>query len=131
MRFAFISTMLGSPWGASEELWSQTAIQLSRAGHNVQASVAYWPRLSDRVTALADNGIRFETYPSYHAKPVRFFWDRCSFSYRRSYRRLKQFKPDLVVISQGHISGGFDWAKVCREFAIPYLIIVHCNSETW
>ena len=60
--------MLGSPWGASEELWSQTAIQLSRAGHNVQASVAYWPRLSERVTALADNGIRFETYPSYHAK---------------------------------------------------------------
>jgi glycosyltransferase involved in cell wall biosynthesis len=131
MRFAFISTMLGSPWGASEELWSQSAVHLSRAGHNVLASVGYWPRLSDKVTALTDHGIRLETYPSYHAGRVRSLWNRFSLSYRRSYRRLKQFKPDLVVISQGHISGGFDWAKVCREAAIPYLIMLHCNSETW
>jgi glycosyltransferase involved in cell wall biosynthesis len=131
MRFAFISTMLGSPWGASEELWSQTAVQLSRAGHNVRASVGYWPRLSDRVTALTEHGVRLETYPSYRAGRVRSLWDRFSLSYRRSYRRLKQFNPDLVVISQGHISGGFDWAKVCREAGIPYLIILHCNSETW
>jgi glycosyltransferase involved in cell wall biosynthesis len=44
---------------------------------------------------------------------------------------LRQFNPDLVVISQGYISGGFDWARVCREAAIPYLILVHCNSESW
>jgi glycosyltransferase involved in cell wall biosynthesis len=131
MKFAFISTMLGSPWGASEELWSQTAVKLSRAGHNVQASVPYWPRLSDKATMLTDHGISLETYPSYHAGRVRSLWDRSSLSYRRSYRRLKQFNPDLVVISQGHISGGFDWAKVCREAAIPYLIMLHCNSETW
>ena len=61
MRFAFISTMLTAPWGGSEELWSQTAVQLSRAGHDVQASVGYWPRLSDKVTALTDHGIRLET----------------------------------------------------------------------
>ena len=131
MKFAFISTMLGSPWGASEELWSQTAVQLSRAEHNVQASVPYWPRLSDKVTVLTDHGISLETYPSYHAGRVRSLWDRSALSYRRSYRRLKQFNPDLVVISQGHISGGFDWAKVCREAAIPYSMMLHCNSETW
>jgi glycosyltransferase involved in cell wall biosynthesis len=131
MRFAFISTMLGSPWGASEELWSQTAVQLSRAGHNVQASVGYWPRLSDKVTELTDHGIRLGTYPTYHAAWVRSLWNRFSLSYRRSYRRLKQFNPDLVVISQGHISGGFDWAKVCRDAGIPYFIMLHCNSETW
>ena len=131
MRFAFISTMLGSPWGASEELWSQSAVQLSRAGHNVQALVGYWPRLSDKVTALTGQGIRLETYPSYHAGRIRYLWNRLSLSYRRSYRRLKQFNPDLVIISQGHISGGFDWAKVCRESAIPYSIMLHCNSETW
>ena len=131
MRFAFISTMLGSPWGASEELWSQTAVQLSRAGHNVRASVPYWPRLSDKVTALSDHGIRLEAYPSYHAGRIRYLWNRFSLSYRRTYRRLKQFNPDLVVISQGYISGGFDWAKVCRAAAVPYLILLHCNSETW
>ncbi len=131
MRFAFISTMLSSPWGASEELWSQTAVQLSRAGHDVQASVGYWPRLSDKVTALTDHGIRLEIYPSHHAGRVRSRWDRFSLGYHRSYRRLKQFNPDLVVISQGATSGGFSWAKVCADAAIPYVMIVHLNSESW
>ena len=64
MRFAFVSAMFGSPWGGSEELWSQAATQLKRAGHDVQASVMYWPRLSEKVTALAQHGIRLGTYPS-------------------------------------------------------------------
>jgi glycosyltransferase involved in cell wall biosynthesis len=131
MRFAFISTMLGSPWGASEELWSQAAVQLSQGGHEVQASVAYWPCLSERVADLRRKGVTVETYSSYHAGKLRHFWDRASLSYRRLYRRLKRFRPDLVVISQGDITGGFDWARVCKEGAIPYSIMVHSNSESW
>jgi glycosyltransferase involved in cell wall biosynthesis len=129
MRFAFISTMHGWSWGGSEELWSQAATQLKRAGHDVQASVVYWPRLSDKVTALAQQGIKLETYPSFRVGRARRLWDQFSLSYRRSYGRLKRFNPDLVVISQGDNSGGFDWAKICREAAIPYVIIVQCNSE--
>jgi len=131
MRFAFISTMVGSPWGASEELWSQAAVQLSLGGHEVQASVVYRPCLSERVTGLRLKGVAVETYPSYHAGTLRRFWDRLSLSYRRGYRRLKRFHPDLVIISQGYVFGGFDWARVCREAAIPYSIMVHSNSEFW
>jgi glycosyltransferase involved in cell wall biosynthesis len=131
MRFAFISTMHGWPWGGSEELWSQAATRLKRAGHDVQASVGYWPRLSDKVTELAQHGIRLETHSAHQPGPARRIWNKLSLSNRRSYGRLKRFNPDLVVISQGHNSGGFDWAKVCREAAIPYVIIVHCNSELW
>ena len=32
MRFAFVSTMVDSPWGGSEELWSQTAVKLKQTG---------------------------------------------------------------------------------------------------
>jgi glycosyltransferase involved in cell wall biosynthesis len=131
MRFAFISTMVGSPWGASEELWSQAAVQLGQGGHEVQASVVYWPCLSERVTGLRLKGVAVETYPSYRAGKLRRFWDRLSLSYRRMYRRLKRFHPDLVIISQGYITGGFDWARVCKEAAIPYSIMVHSNSEFW
>jgi glycosyltransferase involved in cell wall biosynthesis len=131
MRFAFISTMRGFPWGGSEELWSQAAVRLKRTGHDAQASVAYWPRLSDKVTMLTHHGIRLRTHASPQAGPVRRVWDKLSLSNRRNYGWLKRFNPDLVIISQGHNSGGFDWAKVCREAAIPYAIIVHCNSETW
>ncbi|MGA9471794.1 MAG: glycosyltransferase family 4 protein [Terriglobales bacterium] len=123
--------MLGSPWGASEELWSQAAVQLRGGGHEVQAFVAYWPCLSEKVTDLRVKGVAVETYSSYHAGNLRYFWDRLSLSYRRLYRRLKRFRPDLVVISQGDITGGFDWARVCKEAAIPYSIMVHSNSESW
>lgn len=37
MRFVFVSTIVDEPWGGSEELWNQTAVQLKRAGHHVQA----------------------------------------------------------------------------------------------
>ena len=131
MRFVFISTMHDWQWGGSEELWSQAATQLRRAGHNVQASVEYWPRLSDKVTALAQHGIRLETHFFHRAGRARRIWNKLSLGSRRSYGRLKRFNPDLVVISQGHNQGGFEWAKICREAAIPYVIIVQCNSERW
>jgi glycosyltransferase involved in cell wall biosynthesis len=123
--------MAGAPWGASEELWSQAAIQLRRAGHDVQASVVYWPCLSERVADLSRKGVAVGTYPSYHSGKLRYFWDRLSLAYRRSYRRLKRFRPDLAVISQGSVSGGFHWARVCKQAAIPYSIMVHSNSEFW
>jgi glycosyltransferase involved in cell wall biosynthesis len=44
---------------------------------------------------------------------------------------LKQFNPDLAIISQGNNSGGFEWAQSCRDARIPYIIITHCNSELW
>jgi hypothetical protein len=34
-----------------------------------------------------------------------------------------------VIISLGHNAGGFNWAKICRDAAIPYAIIVQCNNE--
>jgi len=125
--------MQGSPWGGSEELWAQTATRLKQAGHEVGAWVMYRTELAPKITALAQHGVGLETYPSvpYLVGPARRVWDRISLSYRRSYRRLKGFKPDLVVISQGYNGGGFDWAKVCREAAIRYVIVVHCNSEFW
>jgi glycosyltransferase involved in cell wall biosynthesis len=119
------------PWGGSEELWSQSALRLKRAGHDVQASVVYRPRLSDNITLLARQGIRLETHPSHRVEMGRRIWNKLTFKYRRSYGCLKRFKPDLVIISQGHNSGGFNWAKICREASIPYVLIVHCNSENW
>jgi glycosyltransferase involved in cell wall biosynthesis len=131
MKFAFVSTMYGWPWGGSEELWSQAATRLKQAGHNVQAAVVYWPRLSSKVTVLEQHGVSLETHSSFHAGRARRVWGKISFDKRRSYGRLKRFKPDLVVISQGHNSGGFDWARICRQAGIPYVIVVQCNSEHW
>src|SRR5580704_7099704 len=106
MRFSFISTMRGWPWGGSEQLWSQAATRLKRAGHDVHAAVVYWPQLSDKVTALAQYGIRIETHSPYQAGQARRIWNKLSLSSQRGYDRLKRFNPHLVVISQGHNQGG-------------------------
>lgn len=133
MRFAFISTMEGWPWGGSEELWSQTAVQLKRAGEEVRAFVAYRPHPSPKILALARQGVSVRTYPSpsYVAGRARYSRDRLTLGTRRAYAWLKQFAPDLVIISQGHNAGGFGWVTICRKASIPYVLVVHCNSENW
>src|ERR1700681_501351 len=108
MKFTFISTMDGSPWGGSEELWSQAATRLKQAGHEVQAAVAYWPRLSDRVTMLMQHGIRLEIHSLPRARRARRIWNKLSLRDRRSCSWLKRFNPELVVISQAYNQGGFD-----------------------
>lgn len=134
MRFAFITTMQGLlPWGGSEELWSQAASRLKFENHDVRAFVMYRPQLCGKLAQLVQHGVALETYPSptYLVSTARYIWTRASLGYRRAYRKLKQFHPDLVVISQGNNIGGFNWAKICRDAAIPYVIIVQCNSELW
>jgi len=132
MRFAFITSMLGSPWGGSEELWSQAAIRLVLTGHKSAALVPFRSRLSEKVSELAQQGVRVRTYPapSFLAGSTRYFRDRLTLGWRRTYAWLKRFSPDLVIISQGEIEGGREWTKVCREAGIPYVIILQCNSES-
>jgi glycosyltransferase involved in cell wall biosynthesis len=131
MRFAFVSTMHSAIWGGSEELWSQAARQLKREGHDVLASVVFWMCQSDRLKALAREGIRVEGHPFYDAGRTRRWREKLRYGGPKAYHDLKQFDPDLVVVSQGSNSGGFDWARVCREAEIPYAIIVQCNDEHW
>jgi glycosyltransferase involved in cell wall biosynthesis len=131
MKFVFITTMLASPWGGSEELWGKAAVQLGQAGHEACAVVPYRSKLSDKVLALTKQGVQLRTYPgpSYIVGPLRHSLDRLRLGSRRIYAWLKRFSPDLVIISQGEIAGGLEWARVCRKAAIPYVPIVHCNSE--
>ena len=118
-------------WGGSEELWSQAARQLRRQGHDVWASVVFWMLESDRVKEMAQEGIQFEGHPQNYDGRVRRFREQLLYGGRKAYRVLRNFDPDLVVISQGDNSGGFDWATVCREARFPYVIIVQCNCEHW
>jgi glycosyltransferase involved in cell wall biosynthesis len=131
MRFAFISVMHGATWGGSEELWSQSARVLKKEGHEVLTSVVVWLKQLDRISELARQGIQVETHPPNQLGRARRVREKLFYGGSKAYNGLKRFKPDLVVISQGGNSGGFDWARICREAGIPYVIIVHCNSEHW
>ena len=130
MRIAFVSTMNGPSWGGSEELWSQAALCLKKKGHEVFASVISWIRDSDKVVRLANSGIQVETHSPFLSR-ARSTWQNLQYGGPKYYHRLKAFNPDLIIISQGHNSGGFEWAKVAREISKPYALIVHCNGDQW
>lgn len=123
--------MMSAPWGGSEELWSQAAVRLQRAGHTARAIVPYRGEISEKFQALSRQGVQLGTYPtpSFIEGAMRYNLDRLSLRTRRTYVSLKKFSPDLVIISQGEIAGGLEWARVCREAGIPYALMVHCNSD--
>ena len=43
MRVLFFSTMKGSPWGGSEELWHAAAMRAATDAHTVAACLFEWP----------------------------------------------------------------------------------------
>jgi glycosyltransferase involved in cell wall biosynthesis len=118
-------------WGGSEELWSRAAVRLREEGHEVRASVAHWPKLSEKITMLATRDVRIDHHPSMLDTRGRRLRNKLLLDRSRAQARLKRYRPDLVVISQGHNSGGFGWASICKRAGLPFVIIVNCNCELW
>ena len=135
MRFAFISTMAGFPWGGSEELWSQAALRLREQGHEVGASVVGWPQLPPKVLALVERGINLcVRQPDVRPPLAVRAWRRLTL---RSNQEPKEFswlrrqKPDLTIISQGGNADGLGFMDFCREAGLEFISIVQCNFENW
>lgn len=58
MKLLFFSSMKGSPWGGSEELWASAALEAVRQGHEVRACVFEWPGpVHPRLAALQAAGV--------------------------------------------------------------------------
>jgi glycosyltransferase involved in cell wall biosynthesis len=131
MRFLFVSTMNDAPWGGSEELWSRSALRLAAEGHHVRASVAHWPKPAEKLAELTRRGIEIHDHPSMRDGLGRRIGNKLFLRIPRARARLRRFHPDLVILSQGYNAGGFGWARLCRDLDIPYVLVVHCNSEFW
>jgi glycosyltransferase involved in cell wall biosynthesis len=135
MRFAFISTMAGAPWGGSEELWSQAALRLHSDGHQIATSVVWWPQLSPQVLALAKQGIEIAPCKSPGQSSLsNRFWKKIQKRIGQpptEFTWLRRRKPDLVIISQGGNSDGLAWMDFCRDVGLPFVSIIQCNDERW
>lgn len=135
-KVVFVSTMAGSPWGGSEELWSQTAMRLLNMGHAVGASVYEWPSRPAPVAELVSAGADVEFRPRKRPMLGRLI-AKCrqrltpSPVDHGSMAWLKKQSPDLVVISQGGPWDGLPWMTACRKLGLRYCPIIHANSEIW
>jgi glycosyltransferase involved in cell wall biosynthesis len=136
MRIAFISTMDGTPWGGSEELWSQAAKRLLADGHDVHASVFGWPEMPSALADLSRRGAVVERRPretSLLRRAVNRLRQVCpgTAAVDPSWKKILGFRPDLVCISQGAAICGVDWMLRCLDSGIPYAAICQANSEYW
>jgi glycosyltransferase involved in cell wall biosynthesis len=134
MKFIFVSSMSVAPWGGSEELWSQTALRLRQAGHEVLASVKFWPELSPKIKALADAGISTRTQQCLNHSVVDRAWHktmRLLGQEELDFQWIRRQKADLMVISQGGVADGLWWMKLCQDAGLPYVAISQCNAEAW
>src|SRR5689334_7830750 len=120
MRFVFISSMSGYPWGGSEELWSQAAVRLLEEGNHVCASVPYWPKLASRVRDLRDRGIQLHVRREKAPSIAYRVWRKVRRRKHEDFQWVQSQEPDLVVISQGANADGFAWLEFCQRMGIPY-----------
>ncbi len=127
--------MTGAPWGGSEELWSQAALQMHQEGHEISVSAAWWPQLSTKLLEFKKQGVNlFIRKPVQQNLPVRL-WHKVKHRFvaeeKKEFQWLRLQKPDLVVISQGGILDGVEWMNFCVEVGLPFVSIVQCNTEGW
>ncbi len=137
MRLAFVSTMEGTAWGGSEELWSQAAACTASLGHSVFASVKYWQACPQSVRSLQKRGVevqfRMEAGGSLWRRLMVTATSPAAWSRQRWERRrwLKRIRPDLVCVSDGAIGGASPWMRDCLDLHIPYVSLGQANFEGW
>ncbi|MDO1448837.1 glycosyltransferase family 4 protein [Rhodocytophaga aerolata] len=141
MRIAFVSTMSGTPWGGSEELWVKTALEALNQGHTILASVIDWNGIHKKLQVLQNNGAlihlrpRFREYPSNLLSRIKNKIDRTIFNSNPYFEEIKDiidFEPDVVIFNQTGTYGVL-WANsltyLLDNFSIKYYLICHGSSE--
>ena len=96
MNLLFFSSMKGSPWGGSEELWAAAAHAALAVGHTVAACTFEWPgNLHPKLAALRDAGARIIRRPLKRTRILDLLrtphW----------LREIDDFAPHAACLSQG------------------------------
>lgn len=128
----FYSGMEDAPAGGSEDLWSRAALKLVESGHSVRFSVKYWEKPGNHVISLQKAGAVgfFRQLGLDYASRIRRKLTG-SGPMTTAIKSLLEDRPDLVIISQGGLTDGLEFAEKCTEVGIPFTILYQANSETF
>lgn len=127
--------MTGGPWGGSEELWSQSAVELVSQGFAVTANVIEWSPLHPRIGRLQEAGVEITTRRQ-RCSRLRRVRDRLLARQRsRHFSDLERWiahrMPALVVISDGGALPPIEFLEVCVAHRVPFVTIGHANDYGW
>ena len=126
--------MSASPWGGSEELWSQAALHLAAQGVSVGASVCGWSPPHQRVLDLLHAGVKVQQRARHRGLLARA-WQRV-----RSPRDaltwdvekcLGAKTPALIILSAGGPLPPVELAEMCDKRGLPFVTVGHGNSANW
>ena len=105
------------------------------------ASVHGWPETPAQISYLRQNGIGVSERwfkPQTRAKRVGYaLWrllrpgSNSPTSQDVEWQKIRDFRPNLVCISQGGIYDGLEWMERCYKNAYPYVIIAHANNDRY
>jgi len=125
-KIAFVSTNKSS-WGGSEYLWYLTALRLKDSGKKIIASVPRWKDIPDSINKLRSKKIpvTYNTdYPKYKKLINRLVPKSLQLGHEEDgYKFLLDFKPEIVVISQGGNTGGIDLMEYCIKHDLKFITI--------
>jgi glycosyltransferase involved in cell wall biosynthesis len=133
MRFVFVSAMSHSPWGGSEELWSQAALYLRNQGHQVFALAPWWPQPAAQLLALSQHGISVRMCTSRATGLSRRLWRKvrhCRNQCSEDLNWLLRQRPHFVCISNGGYSDGLNYLEFCVDHDLAYASVVNSNLES-
>ena len=132
MKILFLSTLKGSPWGGSEELWAWSCQRAIERDFLPMISRYAWDTTPARLAELERMGARVQLRPRRPGRIARLFprpaW----------LREIEAFRPDVLCISQG---GAYEcaghrsmrpllrWLNRGPGKEIPVVNVIQFNAE--
>lgn len=134
-----IVTCCTEDWGGSEDLWFKTALCLKRGGSEIMVLKNKIDSHHPRFAELSKQNVLLHELDTFSRKNFtkRLFiktWNKIKSAGRDHLKlnfekHLRNFQPDLVLISQGINFDGLIYARSCIALKISYAIICHKAVE--
>ncbi|QEK50330.1 glycosyltransferase family 4 protein [Pedobacter aquae] len=114
--------------GGSETLWSKSAIEISKRGYDIKIATYYEAKCELKDFDRFNLNLRFKR-PSMFNRIVWKLKNKQSTRIDKLERFLKNFSPNLVIISQGNNVDGLNLMCLCKKLNIRYITITQLVTD--
>jgi glycosyltransferase involved in cell wall biosynthesis len=139
MRIAYVSTILTSPWGGSEELWYQSAKEAVAQHHQLGLFIYSWRELPFQIKELQKAGAilhRRNHKPSFKTRlliKLSIFFSKKTPDFLNPFHSLLIFNPDIIIVTDGstYYAANDDSLSdlLLKRFQNKYVIISQANTD--
>ena len=132
-KICFVSLNNNSPWGGSEELWSQSALILVKKGYSVSVIFYDWGKqTSSELLHLQKAGIQIVSIPIHQTFSIKlrrnlnkYLGDHFQQQLKSAYKKIK---PDFVIHTNMSPRGS-DTLKWVINNNIPYILDIQLADD--